>query len=148
VVGQDQVATTVIAEIQSEMDIRGYNRSTTPSDVTDGTAEIAVATAIIKITNTGQTCWGWWGGYPGYWPPWGWGGGGYYYPYCSYYKYDTGTLSVEIGDLTNKDNVGRTPTAWNAAMFGVLSTYNTTNIERAVRGVKQAFDQSPYIQNN
>ena len=141
-------AVQILQETESNMSERGYARTTTPSDVNDGTAEIAIATAIIQVTNTGQTCWGWWGGYPGYWPPWGWGGDGYYYPYCSYYKFDTGTLSIEIGDLTNPDNVGRIPTAWNAAMFGVLSSYDTTNVERALRGVEQAFDQSQYIQNN
>ena len=143
------VSLSMIQEIESNMTDRGYTRSSDPQDVINSNIDIAIATSIIRITNTGQNCWGWWGGgYPGYWPPWGWGGGGYYYPYCSYYKFDTGTLSIEYGDLKNPDNIGRIPTMWNAAIFGVLSSYETTNIDRAVRGISQAFDQSQYIQKN
>ena len=139
----------IIDEIESNMANRGYIRSKNPQHVITKIVDLAIAPSIIRVTNTGQTCsGGWWGGYPGYYPPWGWGGGGYYYPYCSTYKYDTGTLSLEMGDLTNPDPIGRIPSVWNAAMFGVLSKYDTTNIARAVRSVTQAFEQSPYIKTN
>lgn len=137
----------IIDEIISNMTNRGYTLTQDPQDVINETVDLAIAPAIIRVTNTGQTCsGGWWGGYPGYYPPWGWGGGGYYYPYCSTYKYDTGTLSIEMGDLNNKDAAGRTPSVWNSASFGVLSSYEQTNLDRAARSVEQAFEQSAYIQ--
>ena len=140
------ISTDIIHAIRDKMLERGYTRSIDPDDVINEVVDIAIATSILRITNTGQSCWGYWGGYPGYWPPWGWGGGGYYYPYCSYYQFDTGTLSIEFGDIKNLATEGKVKTMWNSAMFGVLSDYETTNINRAVTGVDQAFTQSPYIQ--
>lgn len=137
----------VINEIEANMNERGYTRSIDPNDIITKTADIAIATNIIRVTNTGQTCYGWWGNYPGYWSPWGWGGGGYYYPYCTTYKYDTGTLILEFGDIKNSNTTDDVKAMWTAAMFGVLSSYDSTNIDRAVNAVEQAFLQSPYIQN-
>lgn len=140
-------STPMINKIVENMTARGYTRDTNPANIE--TVDIAVASSIIRITNTGQSCWGWWGGYPGYWPPWYWGPGyGYYYPYCSYYKYDTGTLLLEYGDIKNKEDNRRVNIIWNSAMFGVLSSYEQTNINRAVKAIDQAFEQSPYIETN
>lgn len=137
-------STAMINRIQANMDERGYVRTTDHSQVVDKTVDIAFAPSIIRVTNTGQSCWGWWGGYPGYWPPWGWGG---YYPYCSYYKYDTGTLLVEMADILNSQGSVRVQTMWTSASFGVLSDYDATNENRALKSIDQAFEQSPYIQN-
>ncbi|WP_152286791.1 DUF4136 domain-containing protein [Flavicella marina] len=134
----------IINEIVANMNNRGYTRTVDP---TLSDADIAIATTIIKAKNTGTNCWGWWGGYPGYYPPWGWyPGGGYYYPYCSTYNYNTGDLLIEFGDFKNSAPGMRINTIWNAVSFGVLSTYETTNINRAVDAIEQAFIQSPYIQ--
>lgn len=137
-------STAIISRIEANMNERGYTRTQDHNEVENKTVDIAMAPSIIRVTNTGQSCWGWWGGYPGYWPPWGWWGG--YYPYCSYYKYDTGTLLVEIADILNSPGNVRIPTIWTSASFGVLSDYDPTNEQRALRSIDQAFDQSPYIQ--
>ena len=94
-------------------------------------------------------CYGWWWGYPGYYPPlwWGYPGYGYYYPYCNYYSYDTGSLNVELFDLENASENQNIRAIWNNINFGVMSRYEQTNVNRALESIDQAFDQSPYIQN-
>ncbi len=80
--------------------------------------------------------------YPGYWCD-------YWYYYSCYYggwtyagSYNTGTMIVEMGDLSQGGP--QLPVAWLAAVYGVASTagYNTT---LAVQGVDRAFGQSPYL---
>jgi hypothetical protein len=139
----------IIAKIVTNMTARGFNRSTDPNDVIlpSSGVNIAMSPNIIRVTNTGQTCYGW-GGYPGYYPPWGWGGGGYYYPYCSSYKYDTGTLVIEMADLLSTSEVGKVNSIWTATIFGVLNSNDNINEDRALRSIDQAFEQSPYIQKN
>jgi len=138
----------IISEIENNMADRGFTqRSEDPNDIINNLVNIAIATNIVRITNTGQTCYGWWGGYPGYWPPWGWGGGGYYYPYCSIYNYDTGSLIVEMANIQQaltEDN--KTNIIWTNVNFGILNSNDNVNIGRATRSIDQAFAQSPYIQ--
>ncbi len=143
-------STAIINKIEENMTARGYARSDDPLDVINKAVDFAIGSTVVEISNTGQTCWGWWGGYPGYWPPWYWGypGYGYYYPYCSYYQYDTGSLILEFGDIKNAANGRRVNAMWNTAIFGVLSDYTQTNMNRALKGIDQAFEQSPYIDNN
>tara|TARA_B100000809_G_scaffold32497_1_gene28379 strand:+ start:53318 stop:53947 length:630 start_codon:yes stop_codon:yes gene_type:complete len=143
--GDDSVppaqAAKIIKQIEEEMNAKGYERIETSYD--DPDVELGIIASVIRVTNTGQTCSGWWGGYPGYYPPWGGG----YYPYCSTYKYETGTLLVEMVDIKNAVSE-EFETTWLSASFGVLSSYEDTNVTRSLRSIEQAFEQSQYLKIN
>ncbi|MDO6473736.1 DUF4136 domain-containing protein [Maribacter sp. 1_MG-2023] len=138
--GADQI----IAKIKANLDARGY-RFVERSDNPD----LAVIPSIIDVEVVNQICSGWWGGYPGYWDPyyWGYPGYGYYYPYCGFYTYDTGSLNVELFDLENADENKNLKAVWGSAMFGILSSSDRTNLTRALTAIDQSFEQSPYLTN-
>lgn len=134
------IAARIINKIENNLENRGYQRSQDYDNI--AALDYGVIPSIIRITNTGQTCYGWWGGFPGYWPPWGWPP---YYPYCTTYAYDTGTVTIEFGDIKNLTN-NRLTSMWVANMFGALSTLEEGNVVRTEEAIDQAFIQSPYIQ--
>jgi hypothetical protein len=76
-------------------------------------------------------------GYPGYWP--GWGG-------TSYYRYTTGTVTIDMYDLKTFDPVDDTyiTPAWNAAVNGLIGS-TSSNSRRIESSINQAFIQSPYL---
>ena len=117
---------------------------------------------------------GWWWGYPGYGWGWGWGwkSTSYYYwwypPYSWYPGYpitvstQTGTLIFEMIDAesyrkilewneqnpdppTASDDVPALQINWQAYIEGYTTDDATYNKERALRGVEEAFNQSPYL---
>ncbi|MDA8596264.1 DUF4136 domain-containing protein [Flavobacteriaceae bacterium] len=137
-------ATQIVNRIKSHMDSRGYQFVGI-----DQNPDLAMITSVIQTKNLGSVCSGWWWGYPGYYPPWWWGypSYGYYYPFCSYYTYDIGTLNVELFDLKNVDSNQNIRVLWNDINFGVLSSYDQTNISRSLDAIDQAFEQSPYLEN-
>ena len=92
---------------------------------------------------------GWWGGwYPGY--P-GWGPCYYcgYPPSVSYTRYKVGTITTDMFDLRQIDNISQPPEeydpSWVAINRGLLSNNSDFNKERIVAGIEQAFVQSPYL---
>ncbi len=102
----------------------------------DPNTDMGVLTSIILRKNTGV---GW--AYPPYW----WWGCYYcwYYPVPYYYDYEVGTVLVsmkEPGQLVD----GEGP-SWTGVVRGLLSDSGSYNKDRTVKGVDQAFDQSPYL---
>ncbi len=138
-------ALEIVNKIKENMNGLGYTfveRDENPS--------LGVIPAVVKITNVGGACTGWWGGYPGY-PGggyWGYPGYGYYYPYCGYYSYNTGSLTVDMIDLINTDTTTNLNNVWTATLFGVLSSSGDTNVDRALKGIDQAYKQSTYLLQN
>ncbi len=102
----------------------------------DPNADMAILTSILlrKNVEIGWT-------YPPYW----WWGCYYcwYYPVPYYIDYEVGTVLVSMKD---SDQVGDdTGPSWTGIIRGLLSSSNTFNADRAVSGIDQAFDQSPYL---
>jgi len=99
--------------------------------------------------------------YPGY--PW-WGGGwwGGWYPgypcyYCGYPSYGTvtyevGTVLLEMYDLSKLPSggpvAGNPIMTWIGIMRGLIGSNSATNRTRVVTGIRQAFEQSPYLDPN
>jgi len=129
-----------------EMNSRGY------VEVHDNSsADIGIITSYIKRTNTyvGYDYPYWWYDFYYYWPFDYWDpyyNGWYpYYPYPVTYSYTTGTLVVEMIALKEaKKESQQLPFIWTACMAGVESS-NQVNISKAISGIYQAFEQSPYI---
>jgi hypothetical protein len=138
-------AIAIVNKIKENMNRLGYTFVEL-----DENPNLGLIPAIIKITNVGGACTGWWGGYPGYpgggW--WGYPGYGYYYPYCGYYSYNTGSLTIDMVDLVNTDETTNLNAVWTATLFGVLSSSGDANVNKALKGIDQAYSQSPYLQQN
>ena len=90
----------------------------------------------------------WWG-YPGYWGSGYWGnwGGGWYYPYAINYSYSTNSFISEIVNLNAPEGPKeKIPVLWTSYMTGLVYS-SSMNKAVAVKGVNQAFAQSPYLTN-
>jgi hypothetical protein len=106
---------------------------------------------VILIASVTQTTWtGYVPGYPWY-PGYGWGPWYPYYPWYPgwtpgyVYEYDTGTIIIDYADYSTLDPEGDIKIEWTAGMNGVVSSSDSYNSERVVKGIRQAFDQSPYL---
>ena len=90
------------------------------------------------------SAWGWYGGWPGYGPGYGIG-----YPGTgTVYSYETGTAMIDMIDLKNAvlgDSLVNG--VWQAAVNGLASSKQQVNHDRIVKGINQAFDQSPYLKS-
>ena len=134
-------ALEIVNKIKERLDARGYRFVERDED-----PDLAVIPAVVRITNVGRVCSGWWGGYPGYWPPGYWGPGwGYFWPVCGYYSYETGSLNLDLIDLANASENNAFSVSWTSVMFGSLNSNDDVNLDRALTAIDQAFDQSPYI---
>ena len=121
-----------------------------PSVTTLYAPSIVLRKETIVYTYPGYPWWGggWYGGwYPGY-------GGCYYCGYPSYgtVTYQTGTIVLEMYDLTKIPAGGPIPAdydmSWVAALKGLLGSNPTTATSRIVNGIQEAFAQSPYLDPN
>ncbi len=134
-------ALEIVNQIRANLDARGYRFVER-----DQNPDLAVIPAIVRVTNVGTICSGWWWGYPGYWPPGYWRPGyGYYYPYCGIYSYETGSLNIDLLDLVNAPENNNISATWTSVLFGSLNSNDDVNLDRAIRAIDQAFEQSPYI---
>jgi hypothetical protein len=111
---------------------------------------------ILMVAGVTQTRWtGYVPGYPWY-PCCGWGGPWYpgypWYPGWSpgyVYQYDTGTIMMDYADYSTLDEeTGDIDVLWTGGMNGILSSSNSYNQDRITAGIKQAFEQSPYLKKN
>lgn len=115
--------------------------------------------------------WGYWPyyGYSGassyYYPGWGWGG---WYPWYGYsYSYKTGTIDLEMADASTiqalnellsgktaeelteiKSDLPEIGLIWHAMIDGYVSSDKAYNDARALNGLDEAFNQSPYLTRN
>ena len=117
-------------------------------------ASFVATPTVLMVRSTTVTYYppGWWWGYPGY----GWGYPGYGWGYSSVQSYKEGTMIIEMLDgaslvelaAWNQDRANEIPellVRWIATIDGYVSNNGDYNLERAQRGIDEAFDQSPYI---
>ncbi len=146
---KDTRAGYILDAFEDEMDALGYKRTTNKDD-----ADLGLQLTYIKTTNTyiGYDYPYWWYDFYYYWPFSYWDPFYFdwypYYPYpVSYYSFTVGTLAAEIIALKDIDASSKEkliPFAWTAYIAGIESS-NQINISRALAGVYQAFEQSPYL---
>lgn len=138
----------IILAFENEMESRGYVEVDDRND-----ADLGVQLTYIRNTNVyvGYNYPYWWYDFYYYWPFAYWDPffiDWYpFYPYPVTYSYTTGTLAAEIialKDIDNNSSDKRIPFVWTAIMSGIDSG-NQINQSRALSGIYQAFDQSPYI---
>lgn len=133
---KDIYAGPILDKIEANMTALGWTRV----DIA-GNPDVVLTPAGISSTTYYYSYWyDWW--YGGYYGGWGW----YYPPYYSVSSYTTGSLIMIIADPTIDSPINKSPTAWIGALNGLLT--GGGNINRALDGVDQAFEQSAYLKTN
>jgi hypothetical protein len=130
-------ADPLLDQIEENMVALGWERV----DVED-TPDVLLTPAGISSTTYFYSYWyDWW--YGGYYPGWGW----YYPPSYSVSSYTTGSLILIIADPDTSDlPIDQSQAAWIGAMNGLLT--GAYDVNRALKGIDQAFAQSPYLKIN
>jgi len=133
---KDIYAGPILNKIDANMAAQGW----TKVDVS-ATPDVLLMPAGMSSTTYFYSYWYcWW--YGGYWGGWGW----YYPPYYTVSSYTTGSFIMTISDPHTDTPINRSPTAWIAAMNGLL-TYSG-DVTRVLDGIDKAFEQSPYLKSN
>lgn len=142
----DSIASTIINAYSTQMESKGYTRVMEKDAATYG-MQISYIESTYYYTNSP----GWWSDYPWYWTPsywWPWLDGGWYHPYPFIYSYTTGSLLCEMVDITSvstSTTVSNPTVIWNSYITDV-SSFSKNNATKLNNAIKQAFDQSPYLQ--
>jgi len=132
----------IIKTIEKNMNDMGYTKL---ADTLAGLPDIYVWPFATSTT---------WVGYTWYPPSWGWyypPGWGWYYPpgWGTYYSYETGTVVIDMLDVTNPDYEHKAfPAVWHAGCNGLVQGSNEYKNQRVENMVNQAFEQSPYLKGN
>ena len=137
-------AQTIIAAIKSQMDSRGFELAADKASANLG-MQVSYVQNTYYYTDYGYPNYGW--SNAGYWPNY-WGnywGGGYYYPYAMSYSLTTNSYMIEIVNLEAPQGASaKLPVIWTCYLVG--PTYSaTTTTALVVKGISQAFAQSPYL---
>lgn len=143
---KDENAQSILAEVAANLSERGYERIVDAGR--KGEADFGVQVSFISQSTTvvsGGYYDPWWD--YGFWGPW-WSG--WYYPYpVTAYDYNTGTLIMEMLDLTRSDEETgkrhKLPVVWYADANGFIYGNMRANMRLIMEAVDQAFAQSPYI---
>lgn len=133
----DSKAQSVLNQITQNMTIRGYQKVTLNNN-----PDLAFMVVVVKNVNATVYYPGWYWGYPGYYPPWYWGGSGYYYPYYPAYitTYTTGTLMIDMADLTTLSVDSKIWIRWNVYIRALMTGDHT--IGQIQQCIDQAFNQT------
>ena len=126
---------------------------TEESDPENNASDLVVVVQTLVVDNYVITdpyfFWDYWGWYP-WFPGYGYGPGyGWYYPYPVVVgAYTTGTIFINMFDpLQVGTQDQQIPNVWLGALNGVLEGSTSGLQARIARGIDQAFDQSPYLEN-
>ncbi|WP_448697864.1 DUF4136 domain-containing protein [Mucilaginibacter sp. AW1-3] len=138
-------AAQLVNAVKTNMNARGY---TFLKKTRVNHPDLGITIGVVKVTTTVFYP-GWWNGYYGWWNPWYWGGYyPYYYPFATYYSYDTGSVIVDTYDLKNASANHKYTAVWNCVSFGVVGSSSASNTTRGVNGINQGYKQSPYFKAN
>lgn len=139
----DENAQSIISTFASNMKDRGYVQL---AKAERESADLGIQLSYIENTYYFTDYYSpyywydwWWGSY--YW--WDWGP---IYPYPSYavtYRYDVGSLLGEI--ISIDKTTEKLQQIWSMCVGGTMSGSTRTDVNKAKRGVNQAFNQSEYI---
>jgi len=134
----------IISEITTQMLSYGYTLENDPEN-NDPDLVLLAGITITKWT-------GYVPGYPWY-PGYGWGPWYPYYPYYPgwgggySYSYDTGTIVIDMFDFASWDHdTGDIHDIWTCGINGILSSSSSYNSDRVQDAIRQAFEQSPYLE--
>ena len=134
----------LVDAVKQNMNARGY--VFTPKAAIP---DLALMLGIAKNTYVGVVYSGWWDGYYGWYDPWYWGWYyPYYYPYPTYYSVTTGSVIMTMADLKNAQTNQSLRVVWTGFAAGAIGDNLSTNVQRGVDAINQAFVQSPLITRN
>ncbi len=148
---EDPYASTIKNEIKKQMQDRGYTLVDTSANPDLGIL-IHVTDTEVSGEFTNIEC----GYYPPYWEygwgydwDYGWGYPGYWdvcypYTYSTYYYDKSGSVLIEMFDIKNKKD-NHISIVWNASLRAYLVTQPIDTETRLKTGIKEAFNQSPYL---
>lgn len=134
----------MISTVKQNLQSLGYTELTNPS--ASNLPDVVVTIQVTATKWTGYVYypwWGYWGWYP--WYPPGWGPGwGPIYPCCvSGYSYTTGTILLDMIDVSESASEDLN-IPWNAAINGVVTSGSTG--ARIQDRIDKAFAQSGYLE--
>lgn len=143
----------IVARIRQNMVALGYEEIPL-AGISEANQPDVVLIAMVAVNRwTAYSYYPWWG-YWGWWPGWGFyppvygpGWGGYYPGYVTVTSWNQGTVIVDMVDPFGGDSAaGRIPSIWTGTINGVLSSSTASNLQRALDGIDQAFEQSAYLE--
>ena len=148
---KDDNAQSLLAQVASEMALRGYVRTEEKAEADLG-LQLTYVESTTQVSGwVGGSGWGWdswW--YPGFWGPYY--GMGWSYGFPVSYSYSTGSMVMEMVDLRNTpaDTTEQVqlPVIWQAVSSGLLSGNAHLNLTLVGRAIDQAFTQSSYIKKD
>lgn len=143
----------IVARVRQNMVALGYTEIPL-AEISGANRPDVVMVAMVEVNSwTAYSYYPWWG-YWGWWPGWGYyapiygpGWGAYYPGYVTVTDWNQGTLMVDMVDPNGGDTTGkRIPSIWTGAVNGVLSSSTSSDLQRALDGIDQAFEQSAYLE--
>ena len=141
---KDQYTQQLVDAVKKNMSQRGYTfvpKSLKP--------DLGMNLGVAKNTYVGVIYSGWWDYYYGWWDPWYWGWYyPYYYPWATYYSVTTGTVIATMIDLKNANANQNLRILWTGFGGGGIGDNLSSNVQRGVDAVNQAFAQSPLVRRN
>lgn len=130
----DENAKKIISNVEEEMSSRGYQRIKEKDKANLG-LQLSYAEKTVRVQ--GYPYFGWGYNY------WGAFWNGWYYPFPVAYSYNTGTVIIDLVNLTSTEK--ELPIIWHANMSGLLYSNSKMNMQLTLRAIEQAFTQSPII---
>ncbi len=133
----------ILARVRSNLRSLGWTELT-GDQVQGGTLPDLVVGNLVSATRNTT----WWVSYPPTcWNPywcWGW----YWPPVVGSTTFEAGTYFVmmaRVEDISGPGEDDEFEAQWGAALDGALSSSSTSNLNRLLAGIDQAFRQSPYL---
>lgn len=137
---QNDTTDMIIAQVVQNMNKNGYNQ-------VDASANPNLVVDVSYIQSTNTTI------YPGYWNDWDWWWNYYYYPWNSWYpyypyhmptvvsSYTTGSVIIEIADMTNIAAESNVPIVWHGLIRSILN--GTHSKQQLLSSIDEVFTILP-----